>query len=226
MQQHESERTAGFTLIELCIVVTIIAIIAGIAIPNMLSSRSYANESAIVQTLRALATAQFQFVAAGALDQNKDGQPEFGTLGEMSSRQPLRGTSVLLSPRLITDSLGQLDANGRVTRHGYFIAPYMPAASGQGLAETSANIASIDPSLAANYWTCVAWPINQGQTGRLTMFINQQGQLVETKALYNGLTNVPPAGAALLGVAATHINSAQLACGVVGADGNLWTAVQ
>jgi len=44
----------GFSLIELLIVVTIILIIAAIAIPNLMRNKIQANETAAVETLRAL----------------------------------------------------------------------------------------------------------------------------------------------------------------------------
>ncbi len=53
--------TRGFTIIELMIVITIIVIIALIAVPNMISGRLIANETAAIQTLRSIATAQNQF---------------------------------------------------------------------------------------------------------------------------------------------------------------------
>ncbi|MCZ7646079.1 MAG: DUF2950 family protein [Planctomycetota bacterium] len=48
----------GFTLIELMVAVGIIAIIAAIAIPNMLRSRMAANEASAIAALKALAEAQ------------------------------------------------------------------------------------------------------------------------------------------------------------------------
>src|SRR3989338_11400161 len=49
---NRSER--GFTLVEIMIVVAIIALLAAIAIPNVLRGRTTANESATIGNLRAL----------------------------------------------------------------------------------------------------------------------------------------------------------------------------
>lgn len=48
----------GFTLVEIMIVVAIIALLAAIAIPNLLRARLAANESAAQATLKTIATAE------------------------------------------------------------------------------------------------------------------------------------------------------------------------
>ena len=53
----------GFSLIELLIVVAIILIIAAIAIPNLLRSRSAANEASAVRSLRTVDTAEVTYAS-------------------------------------------------------------------------------------------------------------------------------------------------------------------
>ena len=56
----------GFTLVEIMIVVAIIALLAAIAIPNLLRARISANDALGKSTLRALSTASETFATAAA----------------------------------------------------------------------------------------------------------------------------------------------------------------
>ena len=65
-------KNKGFTLIELMIVIAIIAIIAAIAIPNLIQSRIRANEASAISVIKQIAAAQVQFQVArqGRLSSN------------------------------------------------------------------------------------------------------------------------------------------------------------
>ncbi len=54
----------GFTLVEIMIVVAIIALLAAIAIPNLLTARRTANEAASKATVRSLSTAAETFATS------------------------------------------------------------------------------------------------------------------------------------------------------------------
>jgi len=71
----------GFTLVEIMIVVAIIALLAAIAIPNLLRARHNANEAAAISSLRTLSTAEESYRAA----QNP---PTYGTMALLGAATP------------------------------------------------------------------------------------------------------------------------------------------
>jgi prepilin-type N-terminal cleavage/methylation domain-containing protein len=66
MEGQNMKKNAGFTLIELMIVVAIIAIIAAIAIPNLLRSRMQSNESSAIGNLRTINGSEVAYHAANS----------------------------------------------------------------------------------------------------------------------------------------------------------------
>jgi prepilin-type N-terminal cleavage/methylation domain-containing protein len=61
MNSNKNEK--GFSLVELLVVVIIIAIVAAIAIPNLLASRRAANEASAISSLRTIHSAEATYQA-------------------------------------------------------------------------------------------------------------------------------------------------------------------
>ena len=214
---------SGFTLIELMIVATIVSIVAGIAVPNLISSRAVANQRVVVSSMKSVLLAQTQSQLRAVADGDGDGRGEALALDQLAGLRALPNTSETLQPPLLAQSLGTIDPSGISRSRGYLMALYLPDAAGNALLATSANASSVDPDQAELAWSCVAWPMTRGHTGNAAFFVNQVGEvLIAPQANYSGVASVPPGGAALVGVGANTLVGGSLAVDVPGADGNVW----
>lgn len=202
----------AFTLIELMIVVAIIAIIAAIAIPNLLESKKAANESNAGTSLKAYGTAQVTYQSnnySGNSKNSGDYSATYGTTGSCNklfadSWQRLGGTSVSVHKdgagtnlSIINTPFGNADAAG-TAYNGYF---YQDVTNQTGaVVQTTKNL-RFDHGL-------IAVPAQYVTTGTNTFIVDAKGVVyMKDTSAGDGTDGAGattwPAAADLTGAAAT-----------------------
>jgi len=235
-------REKGFTLIELMIVVAIIAIIAAIAIPNLLKSRMAADEAMTIGSLKTVATQEAIFKQQGEVDQNGNGAGEYGLLGELAGDIAMRpATTRIASPTYVSQQFrtGGNAGTGTSQKSGYLFSLFLSNATAGddqsagddqtlgGTATTggaAADLAAVP--IQESSFALYAWPAELRNTGARAFFINEVGQVYTTKMLAvtydgSGTASRPAANAAY--VASGKVFKAKISSGAtVGNDGNQW----
>ena len=135
----------------------------------------------------------------------------------------------LLIPSVLSGAFQTLNANGEVSRSGYFFRIFLPDDNGAGVPEPTAGFpaggGAINSDLAETTWCVYSHPVNYNQSGNRTFFTNQGGDVIGTElGAYSGTGNGPDADAAFS--VADEITS-QVDIGGPGQDGagNTWKQV-
>ena len=180
----------GFTLIELMIVIAIIAIIASIAIPNLMESRITANEGAASASLKsAIFSSQVQFQAGGYQDSDSNGVGEYGHLQHLNGVAACIGASIG-DIGLLTGPLANMNAGAdTATASNYNFAAYVPNVAGAAAAwvpegDAIATVAApiTDPQAERVYLVACA-PQQLNEVGRRVFIMGADGQLRSPNAV-------------------------------------------
>jgi len=155
-------RAAGFSLIELLIVIAVIMIIAALAIPQLLRAKMSANESAAASALRTLATQEANYDSAW----NSGYSPTLAAMGP-----PLPGNPPSPSN---ADLIDQVFASGIRGGYQFLYTPLIPSGS---------------PTVTG--YTVNANPISPGITGDSYFYLDQSNVIRQNYGSPASVTSSP-----------------------------------
>lgn len=187
----------------------------------------------IIGTMRSIAVSNEQFRLGVTVDQDGDGNGEYGWLGELAGTEPYRGAiTMTVSPHL-GRALGAKDAHGRAERHGHYVRLALPTAGGGWMWEPRSLGAGFprsftphpDADAQEQRWVAYAWPVYGSAFGGHTVVTGWTGEVYrcdESVKAYRGDTG-PSIDAAFdpTGV----LPNPPPAAGWIGRDGNRWQLV-
>lgn len=140
------QKKSGFSLIELLVVISIIAVLVAVLLPNMIGARERAADAKLKSKLR-------QFGTAMRLYYNDHGS--YPTAGNLNAIKALVGPS----SDYMKDTIDELAYYNVVSDYNGFVAcvPLQNTADRDTAAyDTSCFTSGLDPAVQSNYF-CVCW---------------------------------------------------------------------
>jgi hypothetical protein len=151
------------------------------------------NEALAVSNLRSMVSAETKAKALCVVDVDDDGWGEFLFLNELAGARAPRGPGRGLPIPLLPDAFKHRGAGGFVEVHGYLYRLFLIDAGGTPLDDGAA-----DPTQAEVKWSCYAWPVEYGRSGRLSFYADETGVVRAEEAPGLSGAHAPEAAATLV----------------------------